>query len=134
MSTGVMQLDTGDRRLLNAIQTAFPLTDEPFVELAQHLGTGCDEVIRRIARLKEMGIIRMIGPVIESRSLGFQSTLVGMTVGAAQLAKAEQVIADHPGVSHAYERDHQFNVWFTLALPPASDSETELQELTLCLC
>ena len=72
----------------------------------------------------------MIGPVTDSRSLGFHTTLVGMKVADANLEQAEQVIAGHPGVSHGYERDHPFNVWFTLALPPASNIETELQELT----
>ena len=71
----------------------------------------------------------MIGPVTDSRSLGFHTTLVGMKVAAPSSREAEQVIAGHPGVSHGYERDHPFNVWFTLALPPASNIETELQEL-----
>jgi DNA-binding Lrp family transcriptional regulator len=124
-----MQLDTADRKLLNVIQAGFPLTPEPFSDLAQRLGTRADEVIQRIARLKASGIIRMIGPVMESRSLGFHSILVGMKVGGNNLEKAGQVIANHPGVSHGYERDHPFNLWFTLALPPASDSESELQAL-----
>ena len=125
-----MQLDISDRRLLNLIQTDFPVTREPFTSLAQRLGTSIDEVMQRITRLKEEGIIRMIGPVIDSRSLGFHTTLVAMKVADANLEKAEQVIAIHQGVSHGYEREHRFNVWFTLALPPASDIDTELQKLT----
>lgn len=125
-----MQLDTRDRKLLNLIQTEFPLTREPFADLARHLGTSAEVVIQRIARLKEAGIIRMIGPVIDSRSLGFHTTLVAMKVACANLENAEQIIANHPGVSHGYERDHEFNVWFTLALPLASEVEVELQKLT----
>lgn len=123
-------MDNIDRKLLNLIQTQFPLTREPFADLAGHLGIGADEIIQRIARLKEAGIIRMIGPVIDPKSLGFHTTLVAMKVAFTNLEKAEQVIASHPGVSHGYERDHKFNVWFTLALPPSGEINRELQRLT----
>jgi len=124
-----MQLDNNDRRLLNLIQTEFPLTREPFADLGQSLDTGVDEVIRRIERLKERGIIRLIGPVLDSRSLGYHTTLVAMKIAKTSLEKAEQIIAEHPLVSHGYEREHPFNVWFTLACPSASKIETELEQL-----
>lgn len=124
-----MQLDN-DRKLLNLIQTEFPLTREPFANLAQHLNTGVDEVIRCVGQLKERGIVRLVGPVLDSRSLGYHTTLVAMKIAETRLEKAEQVIASHPGVSHGYEREHQFNVWFTLALPPARDIQTEMEKLT----
>jgi DNA-binding Lrp family transcriptional regulator len=124
-----MQLDISERKLLNLVQAEFPLTIEPFADLAQHLGIDTEEVIQKIKKLKEMRIIRLIGPVIDSRSLGFHSTLVAMEVAEANLDKAEEVIANHTGVSHGYERDHRFNVWFTLALPPTHDIGTELKEL-----
>jgi len=124
-----MQLDNTDRRLLNLIQTEFPLTREPFADLGQSLDTSADEVIRRIERLKERGIIRLIGPVLDSRSLGYHTTLVAMKIAKTSLEKAEQIIAEHPRVSHGYEREHHFNVWFTLALPSASEIETELEQL-----
>jgi len=123
-------LDISDRRLLNLIQTEFPLTKEPFADLAQRLGASVDEIVQRITRLKELRIIRLIGPVMDSKSLGYHTTLVAMKVTEGNLEKAEQVIAGHPGVSHGYEREHQFNIWFTLALPTTSDIETELQKLT----
>jgi DNA-binding Lrp family transcriptional regulator len=125
-----MRMDISDQKLLNLMQTEFPFISEPFADLARRLGTSVDEVVQRIARLKEMGIIRLIGPVIDSRSLGYYSTLVAMKVTEANLEKAEQIIASQPGVSHGYEREHRFNIWFTLALSPASDIETELQKLT----
>jgi DNA-binding Lrp family transcriptional regulator len=124
-----MQLDNNDRRLLNLIQTEFPLIREPFADLGQSLDTGVDEVIRRIKRLKERGIIRLIGPVLDSRSLGYHTTLVAMKIAKDDLEKAEQIITEHPQVSHGYEREHHFNVWFTLALPSASEIETELEQL-----
>ena len=125
-----MHLDSVGRSLLNLIQAGFPLTREPFADLGQRLGIGVGEIIRRIEQLKEREIIRLIGPVLDSRSLGYRTTLVAMKVAETGLEKAEQVIAMHPGVSHGYEREHQFNVWFTMALPPASDIKTELEQLT----
>jgi DNA-binding Lrp family transcriptional regulator len=125
-----MQLDNNDRRLLNLIQAEVPLTREPFADLGQRLGTGGDEVMKRIEKLKERGIIRLIGPVLNSRALGYHTTLVAMKVAKNDMEKAEQVITGHPGVSHGYERNHNFNVWFTLALRPASDIDTELKQLT----
>ncbi len=124
-----MQIDNSDRKLLNLVQTEFLLTPEPYSDLGQRLGTGGDEIIQRTAHLKKMGIIRMLGPVINARSLGYHSTLVAMRVAEARLEKAEQVIAAHPGVSHGYEREHSFNVWFTLAVPQASDIGSELEWL-----
>jgi len=126
----LIQLENRDRKLLNLIQAEFPLTSEPYAELGRRLGVDADEIMQRIARLKERGIIRLIGPVIDSRSLGYGSTLVAMRMPETELEKTEKVIAGHPGVSHGYERNHQFNVWFTMALPPASDIEMELRKLT----
>ena len=122
-------MDSVDRRLPNLMQTEFPLTTEPYAALGRRLGIDANEVIRRIAQLKEKGIIRLIGPVLDSRSLGYRTTLVAMRVAETQLKKAERVIAGHPGVSHGYEREHHFNVWFTLAVPPLIDIETELEQL-----
>ena len=123
------QLGSTDRKLLNLVQMEFPLTREPFADLGQRLGTGGNEVIKRIEKLKERKIIRLIGPVLDPRRLGYHTTLVAMKLAESNLEKAEKVIVEHPGVSHGYEREHKFNVWFTLALSPASDIETELEQL-----
>ena len=130
MSAGVMQLDTIERRLLNLMQTDFPLTSEPYADLGQRLGTDADEVICRLKQLKRKGIIRLIGPLLDSRSLGYQTTLVAMRVAETELERVGRIIAEHPGVSHGYERDHYFNVWFTLAVPPSVNIETEMERLT----
>jgi len=125
-----MHLDSIDRKLLNLMQAQFPLTKEPYGDLGPQLGIGGDEVIHRIEQLKAKGIIRQISPVLDARSLGCQTTLVAMRVSETKLDKAERLIGEHPGVSHGYERDHYFNLWFTLATPAAVNIETELQQLT----
>jgi len=128
-----MYLDSIDKKLLNLVQAEFPLTSEPYSALGQRLGIDGSEVIFRIKRLKEEGIIRQIGPVLEARRLGYQLTLVAMRVEKSELDRTEQLISQHPGVSHGYERDHYFNLWFTLAVPPEVDIMTELKLLTSSL-
>jgi DNA-binding Lrp family transcriptional regulator len=125
-----MYLDGIDKKILHLVQTAFPLTREPYACLGLKLGIDGNEIIHRIEQLKAKGIIRQISPVFDSRRLGYQTTLVAMRVKPSQVDRAEQVIREHPGVSHGYERDHFFNIWFTLAVPPEMDIETELQQLS----
>jgi len=124
-----VKLDNIDRKLLNTVQVMFPLSREPFLALGQQLGISSEEVIHRIERLKEEGIIRLIGPVFNARSIGYQTTLVAMKLTAKRLNKAAQIISTHPGVSHCYERNNAFNFWFTLAMPVEDDIESELQRL-----
>jgi len=124
-----MELDKIDKNLLNIIQAEFPLSREPFVALGLILNTGSDEVIRRIEQLKTRGIIRFIGPVFNPKKLGYQTTLAAMKVPAERLNEAGQIISMHPMVSHCYERDHEFKLWFTLAMSGAKDIETEVRNL-----
>ncbi len=124
-----MQLDNIDRKLLNLIQAEFPLTGEPYADLGLRLGIEATEVTQRIGLFKNGGLIRQISPVVDARSLGFESTLVAMRVEKEYLEEVERTISEHPGVSHGYERNHYFNVWFTLATAPDLDIEKEFQRL-----
>ncbi|MBI4295976.1 MAG: AsnC family transcriptional regulator [Chloroflexi bacterium] len=124
------RLDHVDRNLLNLVQGSVPLTREPYVDLGAQLSVTGDEVIARLGKLKTKGLIRQISPVIDAASLGFRTTLVAMRVTGSNLEKAEEVISGHHGVSHGYERDHHFNVWFTLATPPGLDAEDELRQIS----
>ena len=124
-----MYLDSIDKRLLHLVQAEFPLTTQPYAAIGLRRGLDESEVIHRLAQLKAKGLLRHIGPVLEARSLGYETMLVAARVAEAQLEKAEQVIAEHPGVSHGYERDNDFNVWFTLALPSGVKIEAELERL-----
>jgi len=127
-------LDGIDRKLINLIQGDFPLVREPFSALGMRLDISGGQVIHRIERLKGDGIVRQIGPVFDARSLGYRTTLVAMRVAESQLDKAAQVINEHPGVSHSYQRDNRFNLWFTLALPSKMDIKSELQRLRGLIC
>ncbi|MEE8352880.1 MAG: AsnC family transcriptional regulator, partial [Dehalococcoidales bacterium] len=116
-----MPEDSIDRKLLNLIQADFPLVHEPYAELGGRLGITGEETVERIARFKQTGLVRQISPVLDGRRLGYQTTLVAMRVPESSRETAEEALRQHPGVSHGYERDHRFNIWFTLALPPEAD-------------
>ncbi|UCG10795.1 MAG: winged helix-turn-helix transcriptional regulator [Dehalococcoidia bacterium] len=125
-----MKLNRLETRLLDLVQAEFPLSGEPYAELGRRLGISQDEVIEHIKKLEAAGIVREIGPVLDSRCLGYQTTLVVMKISQDYLDKASKIINEHPGISHGYEREHQLNLWFTLSLPPQADLEAEVQRLS----
>jgi DNA-binding Lrp family transcriptional regulator len=122
-------LDDIDGRLVNLVQAQFPLDREPFAALGLVLGVSGDEVIRRIQGLKDQGIVRLISPVFNAATLGYKTTLVAARVAVGRLEAAAQTLIEHPGIGHCYERDHEFNLWSTLALPGDVDIDMELQRL-----
>ncbi len=124
-------IDITQRKLLSLLQTEFPLALEPFTELGLKLGLSAGEVLRRVQNFKDTGIIRQISPIMDARKLGYQSTLVAMKVPADCLEKAARVIHEHLGISHGYERNHEFNVWVTLAVPGKTNLETALKQLAV---
>ena len=118
-------LDETDKRLMNLLQSRFPLAAEPYAALAPEADLGVDELIERTSRLVRERIIREITPIFDTRALGYESMLVAAKVDAEYPHRAAKVINSHPGVSHNYLRTHEFNLWFTIATPP--DSELGLQ-------
>ncbi len=124
-----IKIDTIDRDLLNIIQREFPLSREPFAALGLRLGISGNEIIQRVESLKARGVIRLIGPVFNPRQLGYQTTLVAMKVPEERLDETGKIISKHPLVSHCYERDHDFNLWLTLAMVATEDMESEIHKL-----
>jgi len=113
-------LDENDKRLMNLLQSSFPLDPEPFALVASEAELDLDDVLARTRRLLEQRIIREITPIFDTRALGYDSMLVAAKVDAAHPQRAAQVVNSHPGVSHNYLRTHDFNLWFTIATPPDS--------------
>jgi DNA-binding Lrp family transcriptional regulator len=111
--------------LLYKMQNAFPLTERPFAELARELGRSEEEVLEAVRELKKQGIIRQTSAIFDTKRLGYHSSLVAFKVPEAKIEEAAEIINAHPGVSHNYLRNHDFNLWFTLAVPP--DSRLGLQ-------
>jgi DNA-binding Lrp family transcriptional regulator len=113
-------MDDTDRQLLNLLQGRFPIEQRPFARVAEAAGLSEDEVLKRTKRLLDQRIIREITPIFDTRALGYQSMLVAAKVDDKYPHRAAQVINSHPGVTHNYLRNHDFNLWFTLAVEPNS--------------
>jgi DNA-binding Lrp family transcriptional regulator len=124
-----IKLDDIDSNLLDIIQREFPLSREPFAALGLRLGISGNEIIWRVESLKSRDVIRLIGPVFNPTRLGYKTTLVAMKVPEERLEKTGKIISTHPLVSHCYERDHDFNLWLTLATPATEDVESEIHKL-----
>jgi DNA-binding Lrp family transcriptional regulator len=113
-------LDDLDRRLLNLMQGSFPLAPRPYAAVAGEAGIPEAETLKRVERLVRERIVRQVTPIYDTRALGYGSMLVAAKVDAEFPHRAAQVINSHPGVSHNYLRNHDFNLWFTIAVEPDS--------------
>ncbi len=125
----IHELDNIDKQILNDIQWTFPLVDRPFLELVKKYHITEDEIIHRIKKLKETGIIRQISAIFDTRKLGYKSALVAFAVDKNKIDEVANEINKHPGVSHNYERNHEYNVWFTLAVSPDGDMKADLDKM-----
>jgi len=114
-------LDEADKRIMNLLQSRFPLHPEPYRELAVDAGVDASELQARTQRLLDERIIREITPIFDTRALGYESMLVAARVDSEHPHRAAAIINSHPGVSHNYLRTHEFNLWFTIATPPDSE-------------
>jgi siroheme decarboxylase len=123
------QIDLIDKQLLNDIQWSFPLEDRPYLEISKRYNMTEDEVMNRIAYMKDISLIRQINAIFDTRRLGYKSALVAFAVKPDKLDYIANEVNKHPGVSHNYERNHEFNMWFTLAVPPYGDMKTDLDRL-----
>ena len=119
-------LDTLDREILNEIQWTFPLVQRPFDEIAGKFNTTPQVIKDRMVSLKKSGVLRQLSAIFDTRRLGYKSSLVAAQVLPSELEGVAKQINRHPGVSHNYERNHEFNLWFTLAVPPGSDLKAEI--------
>jgi DNA-binding Lrp family transcriptional regulator len=109
-----------DRRLLNLMQGSFPIEPRPYLRVAELAGIEEAEAIARVQRLLDERIIRQVTPIFDTRALGYSSMLVAAKVPQKNPHRAARAINAHPGVSHNYLRNHEFNLWFTIAVEPDS--------------
>jgi DNA-binding Lrp family transcriptional regulator len=114
---------------VNRIQSDFPITSRPYLALADELGLTETEVLDRVARLKKDGIIRRIGGNFVPGKLGFVSTLCAARVPADKIEHFAEIVNRYPGVTHNYQRDNQYNVWFTFISPSMDEIEANLKKI-----
>lgn len=118
-----------DRALLDLIQGDFPLTERPYATLGEQLGISEEAALDSLRKLRELHVVRQISAIFDSRRLSYRTSLVAMKVAPERIAQAAEVINRHPGVSHNYERNHPYNIWFTVAVPPTGDLQRDVDEL-----
>jgi len=123
-------MDKLDTEILNEIQWTFPLVAKPFDEIAKKFEISPDEVKEKLIQLKRKGVLRQLSAIFDTRKLGYTSSLVAMEIEPDKLEHVAHQINKHPGVSHNYEREHEFNLWITLAVPPGTDLEKELEKFS----
>ena len=125
----IMSLDNLDRKLLNLIQTSFPVVPKPYQELALALGTSEIDVMQRIGKMRASGIIRRLGGIFDSRKLGYRGTLCALKVPPQRIDEVAAVINAYPGVTHNYLREHEYNMWFTLLAENQASIDHILDEI-----
>ncbi len=116
--------------ILNEIQRNFPISPRPYLALARRLKLREKEVMERVQRLKEAGIIRRIGASFRARAVGFSSTLCAAKVPPSSIDEFVRVVNTYPGVTHNYEREGEYNIWFTLIAPSRRRIEQIVAEIS----
>ncbi|HMK34314.1 MAG TPA: AsnC family transcriptional regulator [Desulfomonilaceae bacterium] len=122
-------MDARDREILNEIQADFPVQSHPYEVIGSRLGMDEKEVFERIGRLRKEGIIRRLGASINSRKIGYVSTLLAAQVPSEKFSLFVEKVNECTGVTHNYERKNAYNVWFTLIASSTAEKERIIKEL-----
>ncbi len=123
-------LDETDLAILNALQDDLPLVSRPWNAIAERLGITEAEILSRMKNLEKSGIIRGISPVLESRHLGLHAaTLVALHAPAEKVHEVAAIISSYPEVSHNFQRDHYYSLWFTIAAKNEKGIQKVLDEI-----
>jgi DNA-binding Lrp family transcriptional regulator len=122
-------MDAIDRQLIQRMQRDFPLVARPFAALAEQVGVTEAEVLERVARLKEAGVIREIDAVFDPQRLGWVSALVAARVAPDRLEAVAARVNEFAEVTHNYARDHAYNLWFTVIAPSTAAVDRVIAEV-----
>jgi DNA-binding Lrp family transcriptional regulator len=120
---------TPREQLLNRIQRDIPIVQRPYAVIAEQVGLTEAEALAILREVKAEGVLRQVSAIFDTRTLGYQSSLVAAVHDEDQLDAGAEIVNAHPGVSHNYKRNHAFNLWYTIAVPPESDLEAHVQKL-----
>ena len=123
-------MDEVDRKLINRMQSGFPIESRPYAVIGAELGLSENEVVERVSRLKKVGVVRRIGANLNPRKIGFTSTLCAAHVPDDRVEAFVEEVNKHPGVTHNYGRDHHYNIWFTFIAPSSERIEEHLKSIS----
>jgi DNA-binding Lrp family transcriptional regulator len=128
-STPDASLDAVERKILDLIQSGFPLESRPYAVIGGHAGIGEEEALERVRSLRRRGVVRRIGANFQSGKIGFKSTLCAAKVPSERLEAFIAAVNAEEGVTHNYLRDHAYNVWFTYIGPSMEQIEAALERI-----
>ncbi len=126
-------MDELDRQILNSLQNDFPLCERPYDKLAEQLGLSGEELWHRVETLIDSKVIRRMGASLDSRRLGYSSTLATVKVDSQDVDVASELIGRYPEVTHSYLRKGDFNIWFTLIAVDEARIEAILEQIRVSL-
>jgi DNA-binding Lrp family transcriptional regulator len=122
--------DPVDLKLLDLLQEEFPLISSPWETIGKKLGLSGEEVLSRVQDLYSRGIIRSISPILEAGRIGLLvSTLVAMQVPVHDIPRVVCIINEYQEVSHNYQREHDYNIWFTVSTRNAEECRRLVREI-----
>jgi DNA-binding Lrp family transcriptional regulator len=125
-----MKLDPIDKRILNRIQSDFPIEARPYQTIAAELDLTEAQVLERVQALKDEGIIRRIGGNFVPHKVGFVSTLCAAKVPEEQIDAFARVVNTYAGVTHNYQRENELNIWFTFIAPSREEIAHNLVKIS----
>ena len=123
------KLDDLDRNLLDIMQNQFPIAVDPFQDIADKLGISFSDAVQRIESLKEKGIIRRIGAIIDASKVGYKSTLCACKMPEHIIGEFAETVESISYITHNYVRNHEFNIWFTITTPTVEERGIIIKEL-----
>ena len=114
-------------KLMDLIQGDLPLCAKPFSKIAGQIQKSEDWVIEEIEDLKKSGVLSFLGPIYDTKAVGYRTSLVA--IDCEDIEKMAEIVSSYPGVSHCYERNDELNLWFTLAVPPSQGLAFVVKEM-----
>jgi DNA-binding Lrp family transcriptional regulator len=127
-----VKLDKLDKKLLQVLQDEFPVEESPWAEIGKKLGISGEEALSRSQRLHSDGVIRKLRTILNAQKLGHcQSTLMAMKVPDEQMKKVVSIVNEYTGVTHNYQREHDFNLWFTVTACGDTDLRSTVEEIKI---
>lgn len=122
-------MDVLDRRIVTALQKGLPLSERPYAEVAAHLGTSEAEILRRVRRLRETGVVNRVGPLFNAERMGGAFMLAALHAEASEFERVAAIVNAQPEVAHNYARDHPLNMWFVLATEREAEIASALERI-----
>ena len=108
-------MDELDRKMINILQSGFPISEEPYAEVAMQLGIDESDLLNRLKKLLNEKILTRFGPMYDAAKLGGAFSLVAIKVPEKDFDKVAEIVNSYDEVAHNYHRDHEFNMWYVLA-------------------